>query len=447
MRRAALALALALLVVACKKKPAPPPPGPTPSSAGSVAIGPPLPPPPWKESYDPLPEGTEPLHLVAVARDSKKKILSLALYGHTVWLSTNGTDALATGAGALEKARDPLADLPYRPGVHDLQVVGFHPHLFALRTQKKGAAEPTVLVLRDGHWRAAAPLPFQRKPIAFLAYGTGAIAVTGVHDPTQNPDSYFSGKERGTVLTKIDADGQVSPMPEPLDDKFIAWNGAWDATGISLIGAIAEETDLSYGPHWVPVGTHIFQLNDDGKTVTTRIQSKKAYHSIVPGFALYRNNGFTTSEPERFYIEEDNERWRPNGATTFRIDRSGTTLLRSITSNHWSYLSRSRFVGDDLYTIQGRRPSSRQADPVTMQLLRVGPNGKTELIGLPPVLSGKDTGEPIGCEPTEIVAGDAEELWIRAACGCHGDWWDGQCPGTFPAVFRRGGPEQVPIEL
>ena len=210
MRRAALALAL---LVACKKKEAPPPvPSTSPSSSTSVAIGPPLPPRAWKESFEPLPEGTEPLHLVAAARDSKKKILSLALYGHTVWLSTNGTDALATGAGALEKARDPLADLPYRPGVHDLQVVGFHPNLFVLRTQKKGAPAPVVLVLRDGRWREAGPLPFQRKPIAFLAYGTGAIAVTGVHDPTQNPDSYFSGKERGTVLTKIDADGRAGAL-------------------------------------------------------------------------------------------------------------------------------------------------------------------------------------------------------------------------------------------
>jgi hypothetical protein len=384
---------------------------------------------------------------VAVGRNTNKKILSLALYGHTVWLSTNGRDALATGSGALEKAKDPLSDLPYRPGIHDLQVVGFHPNLFVLRTQKKGPPQAAVLILREGHWHEAQALPFQRKPIAFLAYGTGAIAVTGVNDPTQNPDSYFSGKERGTVLTKIDADGRVSPMPEPVDEKFIAWNGAWDATGISLIGAIAEETDLSYGPHWVPVGTHIFQLNNDGKTVTTKIQSKKAYHSIVPGFSLYRNNGFTTSEPERFYIVEDNERWRPNGATTFRIDGSGTTLLRSIASNHWNYLSRSRFVGENLYTIQGHRPSVRQSDPVTMQLLRVGPNGKTELIVLPPLLTGKDTGEPIACEPAEIVAGDAEELWIRAACGCRGEWWEGECRAGFPAVFRRAGPEQPPIEL
>lgn len=448
MRRAALAIALVALG-ACKKekeKAEVPPPAPSGSASAAAAtgIGPPSPPPEWRDNFDPVPLGTEPLHLVAAAKDPNRKVISFGLYGDTIWLSTNGTDALATGDAALAKVKDPLAGVPYEPGVHDLRAVGLYPNLYVLRWRKQGPPQPAAFVFRNGQWIGTASALPDQKPIAFLAYGRSALMVTGVHDSAKRPTSYFSGEGRGTVLTVIDAEGHVSLLHEELSPKFIAWNGAWDATGISLIGAIAEVTDLSYGPHWVPVGTYIFQLRTDGKAITTKIQGKKAYDSIVPDFALYRNNGFTTSEPERFYIVADNERWRPNGATTFRVDSTGGVVLRSVESNHHNYLSRSRFVGENLYTIQGYRPSDRQADPVTLQLLRVGPNGVTLRIQLPPI---KTSAGEVACEPREIIAGPKEDLWIQAACGCKGEWWLDDCPNTIPAIFRRGGPEQPPVDL
>ena len=243
MRSAALALAL---LVACKtKEPPAPAPAPVPSTSASIGIGPPLA-PPWKESFETPPLGEEPLHLVALAKGTTRKILSFGLYGGAIWVSTNGSDALAIAHGPLEKIKDPLAGLPYRPANHEWKVVGIHPNLFVLRTDKQGAPRPSVFVSRGpGRWQEV-PLSPKRRPIAFLAYGTRAVVVTGVHDETKNPNSYFSGEEAGTVLETITPDGLVSPMPiSTLGPRFIAWDGAWDATGISLIGAIAEETDLS----------------------------------------------------------------------------------------------------------------------------------------------------------------------------------------------------------
>lgn len=446
MRRAVLLLVLA----ACKKPPAPAPAAQasaepvalasasaSTSATGSVAVAPSASAP---KSLPPLPVATEAFELVAVGKGWGSRILWLQEAGRAVWLSGNGLDALAEGDGPLAQIPDPLAKLPYKPGIHRLQTVGAWPKLFVLRTKNVNgrleSPDPTVFLRgEDGSFRQAKPVGIGWYPHAFVAYRDGAMLVTGQIQINAAP--YYSESEPGTRLIHVNAAGEVSDPKLDVPRAFMAWDASAGGDTLSLLGTIgvAKKDDMEVGK-----GIYLLRLRPSGKAlIPIQKSNENGMESYFVHVVEHGGRALVTAPPS--LTAEGTMGWKPSIRTAFFVDAADKVHARTVPGDENCKLVKAGFFGD--VALFRRDCLGSEA------FVRVDADGKAARIALPSLAKkegggfrvAKEKESGLACMPVRFVAREPDDLWIQARCGATDD-----DAAAVPAVFRRGH-AQEPIVL
>lgn len=448
-----LALLLVLVVLGCKKKPPAEPPdaGPTAKAVadpGAIAgngpsdAGSPVP----AEDGDagasttitspPLPLASDDLELVAVGKSWGSKIIWLKVLGSRVWLSGRNVDAYADGDGPLVPGPDMLKGLPYKPGVHALDVAGIHPRLYALRAKdvssRVESPEPTVFVHRENGWSQAKPLDLISYPHAFVPWGDGVIVVDSqIH---LNAGPFYNEERPGTTLLYIGPDGNVGAPNVTLDRRFLAWTAASDGATLTLLGTLGDPKRDEPFTNGLYVARGAAK---DKLSVLLLAPNAQAGMEIYGSTVHELGTAAWVTPPRSVTIEET---WRPTPTTVFRI-ADGKSQAKSPFSGDECVVQGAAFVETTLFVIRecfgsGEAPS----------LVRIGSDGKRERVKLP-MLAKKEGGSfrvatasdkvPFRCDPRKLHVRAPADLWIETECG------GGDGGGGIPAVFRRGHAQEV----
>jgi hypothetical protein len=384
----------------------------------------------------------EDVTLVAVGKTWGAKLLWLSLHGSRVWLSGRNVDALADGDGPLVKQTDPLEGLSYQAGKHVLLVAGVHPHLYALRYERREVpsqpSNPVVFVRTSRGWAQAKPLANTLLPVAFVPWGEGALVVhsqVGPSIPAGLP-SYAPGRP-GTELQYVAPSGAVSDPKLGVERSFMAWSADSDGKTLSLFGTVRTdhgEEDPEYAIE-LARGT-------SGALRTSVLFRTTQFAWADMSLARVREDGATA-----LVLPPDNNTelgsWKPNARTIYEIRAAGPrpTVVRG-------NADRCR-ISDALLDRGSLLAIETCFDSGATRLLRVTAEAVQRVVL--PSLAANDGGfrvatpsdeAPIPCEASGLLLRAPDDLWIRAACTSSDT---SQAP--LPAVFRRGGAPQPVIAL
>lgn len=463
MRSAVLALLLfPVASLGCKKKPAPaitpvdagapamtaaPPPSATPTVERDPDASAPPPHEPMKAPAPPLPVAPEKLEIVAIGKSWNSRVLWLSRIGSRVWLSAAGLDAFATENEPLVKGRDPLEKLPYKPGVHSMQVVGEWPHLFALRTKnvegRTESPEAAVFVYAaedngPGTWTESKKTGIDWFPHAFLAFREGAILVTGTAErnaaPTYIPDV------PNTKVVHVARDGSVSEPKLDIPRHFIAWDGSTDGDVLTLVGAFGvprKTQELEFA-----LGISLLRVGKDG-TKSVPIQSGQSFGMTAYSNPVVEHAGRALIAPRMGMIMEELELWKPNVRTAFVVGPDNKAAPRVMPGGDGCYIQNAMLLGDAVYFHRHCYDDSVDA------LVRVEADGKSARIDLPrivkkegggfrPAATDKEKSTGFACIPVSFAAREPDDLWINAKCGVTNAY---ERP-AIPVVYRRGRPQE-----
>ncbi|AKU94410.1 hypothetical protein AKJ09_01074 [Labilithrix luteola] len=394
----------------------------------------------------PLPLVSDGLELVAIGTTFNSKILWLQEIGDRVWLSARNLDAYAEGDGALVKGPDLLAKFPYKPGVHNMQVVGAYPHLFALRTKsvngRMESPEPTLFVYHPeaagpGAWQEAKPLGMDWYPLGFLAYREGALIVSGQIMWNANP--YYSPPAPGTSLTYLAPDGSLSDAGVSLHPHFLGWTASSDRSTLTLVGTIATPPKGD-DPMFGYSGIHVARITKEG---TKMIPIQRDFGMSVDAYSVNVHETGSAAlvvPPGSAFTAEG---WKPDVLTTFILN-GDKPQPRKVAGNESCSLTTARLAGDTVYAIRRCYTQTIQEE-----LVRVGPDGKTLKLPMPRLVkkagggfraatSDAEKAKAFACIPTSIVLRGQDDLWVAGKCG-DGGAFDGP---AIPIVLRRGRPQE-----
>jgi hypothetical protein len=463
-------LAIVLVLVACKKHEpesvdaAPPPASVAPPPSASArrdatrdAAAPPRgerllgelpapgPAPTGASLPTTLPAAPDELGVVAIGRTYGSRILWAHAIGSRFWLSARNLDAFADGDGALAKGPDLLAKLPYKPGVHRMDVVGAWPHLFAMRVKnvngRMESPEATAFVYHaedggPGTWTQAAALPDDMFPDAFFAYRDGAVEMRSQIERNAGP--FYSPERAGTTFTFIGPDGKVSPLDLHLPRTFMAWDAASDGSAVALVGTIAAaaktKDDIPSGS-----GVHVLLAGPDGAVARAQVERTTDATTWLELYAtqVRARGGVALEIPARQTGDDSAKR----ALTAWLVGSDGKPHARAFAGNEWCRLAQAEHVGDVVYAIRDCFGEHAERDVV-----RLGPDGKTQRIALPRIAGTKGGGfhvataadgtKVLGCGPTWLSVRDPDDLWVVAKCGGDAEPWD-QGPAV-PILLRRG---------
>lgn len=442
--RTALVVVLPLLLGACRKSA---PPGPSDAGVLSVVAEPlpsasavtldaapvavdaqALPPPPTLPT---LPLTTEDLSLVAVGRRWGSKLIWLKALGGRVWLSGTNLDAYADEDGPLVKGPDLLADLPYTPGKHRLDVVGRYPVLFALRRKdvsgRMDSVEPAVFVRSGGSWTAANKLAIGGHPHAFLAWNGGALVVDSVIQLNASP--WWDGKEQGTTFDFVAPDGTVT-HPALLDDRaFMAWDGASDDKTLTLVGTKMQGS-LEKG---TTTGAWIARGGANGKLTLTALLPKVGIGMEAYGARLVGHGEHTVFVPPANPIVDTT--WEPFRSAVYVLGEGKPDATKLEAASEHCRIEDIAVVDESTYVVR------ECLDARGRELLRVTGGKSLSKIALPGLVKNPGGGfrmatkdAAFACEPTSLTVRGPSDLWVVGRCGVGTE----RDSPSIPVVFRRG---------
>lgn len=399
----------------------------------------------------PRPAVPDSFEVVAVGSSYGSKILWVQALGTRVWLSARNLDAFAEGDGPLAKGPDILAKLPYEPGVHRMDVVGRYPHLYALRTKKvEGRAdspEPTLFVYQaeqegPGTWRRAKPLERDWAPYAFVAYREGALLMWSSIEMNSAP--FLTRGETGTSLVYLAPDGSVSDPKLDVPRDFLAWSAASDGESLTLLGTTVVPAKTK-GEDPEPRGLHVVRITKQGarrtqvQTTTDDTPWLEAYFTGV----RERGGVALVMPPSRTLAPW----WTPSPLALVLVGADGKRQPRVVAGDESCSVVTAQHVGDVIYAIR------RCLGDGSEEVVRVGPDGRTERIALPR-LAKEDGGGfrvarptdkgAIGCTPAEIVVREPDDVWVSGRCGAPPE---GSSDGPSVPILLRRGRAQPPVVL
>lgn len=398
-----------------------------------------------------LPLATDALEVVAVGKSFNSKILWLQQIGSRVWLSGVNLDAYADGDGPLVKGPDLLAKLPYKPGVHDMRVVGAYPHLFVMRTKRvegrMESPEPTLFVYAaepggPGTWTQAKPLGMSWYPLAFLAYREGALVVTGQVEGNAAPSYFPPGP--GTSFAYLAPDGSISDPKLDLHPYFLAWGASSDLSTVTLIGTLATPPKAKDEMHGIS-GIHLARITRQGTKLVAVQRSLGVAQDAYGSHVHETGSAVLVVPPASPWMGE--EGWKPDPLTVFVVT-GDKPRARRISGNESCAIVDAQLAGDVVYAVR-----RCYAENVLDEVVRVGADGKTEKLALPRLVKREGGGfrvaatsaekaKAFACAASSLVVRAPDDVWVTARCGDGGAW---DSP-AIPVVLRRGRPQE-PVVL
>jgi len=389
-----------------------------------------------------LPVATEHLEIAAIGKSYNSKIIAFAALGDRVWLSGRGLDAFADGEGPLGKGYDVLEKLPYKQGVHHMEVVGRYPKLFAMRYKdvesRADSPEPTLFVYHaadnaPGTWTESEPTGIGWFPHAFAAFKDGAVLVTS--QIQRNAGAYYTPSEGpGTLITFVGPDGKVTSSTMGAHNLFMAWDGSAHGDTLSLLGTVAAPPAKGE-MFWSGAGMQLVRIGPDGAKQIAIMPKLDSTLDVYSTGTRQSASGTTIFSPSPF-----NTGWQPDGRTFYVIGADNQRKARTVPGGDACSVVTAELVGDQAYVIR-----RCYTDGVDEQLLLVGPDSKSKLIPMPrivkaaaggfrPAATEQEKAKGIGCAPLGLVVRPPSDLWVR-----------GQCGGV--SIVARLGKAQEPIAI
>ena len=412
-----------------------------------------------------LPLASDALEVVAIGKTWTSKILWLDPIGDRIWLSARNLDAFAVGDGPLVKGPDLLAKLPYTPGKHSMEVVGGWPRLYALRTKnvngRMESPEPTLFVYEappgagpgtagapepgPGTWKEAKPLGIGWFPHAFVGYRDGALVVTSQVQLNAMPD--YSPREAGTTALYLAPDGTIQDAKLGLERNFLAWSASGSQDSVALIGTMAQTPTDPEGLGFAS-GLFLVRVTPSGmKRVKIRLTEENPLWQDFYALHPIERGDVALVPPPRMTMDEA---WKPSNLAGLLVDGSGKITLRTIAGTEDCHLEKLALAGDVVYAI-------RQCfgPPDTNEVVRVGPDGKTEKLALPMVVKSEAGGFRVAktdaekkkgqiCAARSLAVRGVDDLWVVGECGGAVDAWRNSA--AIPIVLRRGRPQE-PLQI
>lgn len=473
--RPSLGSVACLLLVACKR------PGPPEVDAGPVVVaraeapadasvaaradaGPrhalaplPKPPPPTGDAGAivvdavPLPRADEPLTSVAIGASFNSRILSLDDAGDRIWLSARNLDAFAIAGGPLVRVPDPIQKVPYKPGAENVRAFGPFSDLHVLRWRnvvgRMESFEPALFVreVSDGGpetFRPGSGVPPHLLPHAFVTYrGRGLLVYSSV---VFNAGPYKPDDEDGTYLLVADH-GKLEPAASvSLPRSFMAWQGSADGEHLALLGT--QQLSAEKGPS----GIHLVQVGPDGRPRVVRLQATGGDGTFWQSYyeAKVVQRGATTLVTPGDMMFGVGDAWMPSPLAVTLVDGQGKVTHRVVKGDRESCrIAKADLLGDVVYAVR----YCMVAGDGRNDLLRLGPDGKTERVDLPRI-TGKpggfreatpdDTKDVHACMVHDVrVKGD--DLWVWARCGAATTY---ASDPAVPVLLRRA-KKQEPLVL
>lgn len=395
-----------------------------------------------------LPTATERLELVAVGKTYGGRIIAFAALGDRVWLSGRGLDAFADGDGPLGKGYDLLEKLPYKQGVHHMEVVGRYPKLFAMRYKEVAtraeSPEPTVFVYHaadnaPGTWKESESTGVGWFPHAFAAYKDGAVMVTS--QIQRNAGAYYSPSEGpGTLITFIGPDGKTSTSTMGVHNLFMAWAGSAHGDVLSLLGTTAAPPKKDESM-WTGMGVQLMRIGPEG---VKQVAVLPTLDGAVDMYSISTRQ--SASATTVFAGSNYNSGWSVNGGTVFVVGADNQRTARTVAGGDSCAVLSAELVSDQLYAIR-----RCVGEPIEDQLLVVGPDNKSRLLPLPRIVKSTGTGfraaatdqeraKGVACVPASIVVRPPSDVWVSGQCGVSSVWSRNE--GALPIVARLGKPQE-----
>ena len=398
-----------------------------------------------------LPLATEQLEIAAIGKTYNSKIIAFAALGDRVWLSGRGLDAFADGEGPLGKGYDVLEKLPYKQGVHHMEVVGRYPKLFAMRYKdvesRADSPEPTLFVYHaadnaPGTWTESEPTGIGWFPHAFAAFKDGAVLVTS--QIQRNAGAYYTPSEGpGTLITFVGPDGKVTTSTMGAHNLFMAWAGSAHGDTLSLLGTVAAPPAKGE-TFWSGAGMQLVRIGPDGAKQIAIMPKLDTAIDVYQAGTRQSASGTTVFAPS-----PENTGWQPNGRTFYVIGVDNQRMARTVAGAESCFVATAELVGDQAYVIR-----RCYTEGVEDHFMVVGPDNKSRLIPMPRIVKApggfrsavteQDKAKGIGCVPASIVVRPPNDVWISGKCGVSSasTWQQGFIP-----IVARLGKAQEPIAI